>query len=376
MDTTNNPTTKTKVFLSLFGHGNWSAEHDNHYFFMPYPIETVLQGLMLTERPPPPPPPPPEVPPGAVMRTEELVSPQQEQVSAIEPTSTASTTTNTTATITSNATTTTETIAVEPPQPEQEPTTTTTAASPSSAMYCHGMDLVSMGEPGSWPLYRCINDYQPLYSLPEGTNDTNKNSTSILAQNNEPLTSLPIVIDETDSTNSLTQDGGSSVSLQENKPLSFVPSIVTDGPDGSSSAQQSTSHLPHPITIPPRRPFRVHLNQNTQKNNNTSSSSSGNKPPPRTIEELNRHDASLLHWQYVFEVCKRLFHTPRMDQKQGLGREQGLGGEKEETAEAGHLCSDTDRCNNIELFIFQQSCGSGGMWLWLQENPIYEKVYG
>ena len=46
---------RTKLFFSLFGHGSWSGRNDNHYFYMPYPSDTVLQSLQLTIRPPEPP---------------------------------------------------------------------------------------------------------------------------------------------------------------------------------------------------------------------------------------------------------------------------------------------------------------------------------
>ena len=42
---------KTKLFFSLFGHGSWSGKNDNHYFYMPYPSEPVLQSLSETIRP-------------------------------------------------------------------------------------------------------------------------------------------------------------------------------------------------------------------------------------------------------------------------------------------------------------------------------------
>lgn len=46
----------------MFGHGNWSADNDNHYFFMPYPSEPVLHSLSNTSRPLPPPSPHSESP--------------------------------------------------------------------------------------------------------------------------------------------------------------------------------------------------------------------------------------------------------------------------------------------------------------------------
>ena len=42
---------KTKLFLTLFGHGSWSGKNDNHYFYMPYPSEPVLHSLSETIRP-------------------------------------------------------------------------------------------------------------------------------------------------------------------------------------------------------------------------------------------------------------------------------------------------------------------------------------
>ena len=42
---------KTKLFFSLFGHGSWSGKNNNHYFYMPYPSEPVLDSLSQTMRP-------------------------------------------------------------------------------------------------------------------------------------------------------------------------------------------------------------------------------------------------------------------------------------------------------------------------------------
>jgi hypothetical protein len=42
---------RTKVFVSMFGHGSWSGKHDNHYFWMPYPSPTVYDLLTKAGRP-------------------------------------------------------------------------------------------------------------------------------------------------------------------------------------------------------------------------------------------------------------------------------------------------------------------------------------
>lgn len=42
---------KTKVFLSMFSHGNWNAKLDNHYFLMPHPNPTVYGLFSSLSRP-------------------------------------------------------------------------------------------------------------------------------------------------------------------------------------------------------------------------------------------------------------------------------------------------------------------------------------
>lgn len=61
-----------------------------------------------------------------------------------------------------------------------------------------------------------------------------------------------------------------------------------------------------------------------------------------TRAELNRIDACSLHWQYVFLALRRVF-SERLP---------------------------------AAFFVFQQSCGSGGMWSWLRNNEAYNAVYG
>ena len=58
--------------------------------------------------------------------------------------------------------------------------------------------------------------------------------------------------------------------------------------------------------------------------------------PPKTKYDLDVQDASVLHWQFLFEALK-------------------------------HICVDRGPKG---VFIFQQSCGSGGMWLWLKVSEI------
>ena len=58
--------------------------------------------------------------------------------------------------------------------------------------------------------------------------------------------------------------------------------------------------------------------------------------PPKTKYDLDVQDASVLHWQFLFEALK-------------------------------HICVDRGPKG---VFIFQQSCGSGGMWLWLKVSKI------
>ncbi len=47
----------TKVFLSMFSHGNWDGKTDTHYFNFPYPSPPFLALLNSVPRPPPPPEP-------------------------------------------------------------------------------------------------------------------------------------------------------------------------------------------------------------------------------------------------------------------------------------------------------------------------------
>lgn len=73
------------------------------------------------------------------------------------------------------------------------------------------------------------------------------------------------------------------------------------------------------------------------------------KPVPRRInmtraerkQEYDIYDASHCHWQYLFDTFHHVFTH-----------------------------------NNVDaFFVFQQSCGSGGMWEWLR-NPRYIEKYG
>lgn len=260
-DDDGNPCPKTKVFLSMFGHGNWNAKMDNHYFFMPYPVQSVLDCLMQTERPPPSLPPPPEVPPGALLD----VSPaDMEQVAANDAAALTETTGG-----------------LEVAVADRQPSEAQPESPQMTPVRCSGIDE---GD----PLYRCINSYLPL-----------------------------------------------------RPPASTLPSSTADSSEDGLDLDLGLGHLD---TI--RRPFRVHL----------SHSPTDGKKAPKTDAQMNKEDASVLHWQYLFEVLRRLF---------GEGTDDGGSDGKTESCPKVH---------KLQLFIFQQSCGSGGMWLWLSD-PLYEKTY-
>lgn len=57
--------------------------------------------------------------------------------------------------------------------------------------------------------------------------------------------------------------------------------------------------------------------------------------PPKSKSELDTQDASILHWQFLFHAFQQ-------------------------------ICDKKNKKNPKRIFIFQQSCGSGGMWLWLK----------
>jgi hypothetical protein len=81
---------------------------------------------------------------------------------------------------------------------------------------------------------------------------------------------------------------------------SYLPLSETGGTGGTSPSSS-------------RRPVRMHISRSLEGK------------PPKTEAQMNREDASLLHWQFVFEALRHVFCTFHPE----------------------------------GIFIFQQSCGSG-----------------
>lgn len=82
-----------------------------------------------------------------------------------------------------------------------------------------------------------------------------------------------------------------------------------------------------------RKPFKVFLSKSKEGK------------PKKTIDQLNTQDASILHWQLLFDALKDIFTSNRHSQP-------------------------------ASMVIFHHSCGSGGMYSWLKENKAYEEYYG
>jgi hypothetical protein len=109
------------------------------------------------------------------------------------------------------------------------------------------------------------------------------------------------------------------------------------------------------------------------------------KKPPKTDAQLNREDACVLHWQYLFEALRRLFGEGDGDTTDdgssstgGNSSSSGSGSGSSSSTSSSTSSSDgkkgRPKTHKLQLFVFQQSCGSGGMWLWLND-PLYEQTY-
>jgi hypothetical protein len=246
-----NPNGKTKVFLSMFGHGSWMGNKDNHFFYFPYPSPTLYNLMQQATRP------------DFYFPRKSLNNADHTEIDIIRNGNVISTT------------------YVE---------STLSDKDHEFYSYPSGLNIpIQLDDRILQKIYGSINEYLPL-------NESTLNLNSL---------------DSTITTTEVTK---------------VIESIVQSASTHPHTGDGNKSSL---------KPFRIWFDHPRYKDS---------KPHEaiKNDEKLNRDDATLLHWQFFFRCLDLLFNTNRLKPSM--------------------------------LFIFQQSCGSGGMWQFMN-NERYKYFY-